>query len=104
MKKGTPNVIALSRTQANIYLVRAAQIQVEMRKAVVLERMPEKQIQLVGKQRISRQVWNLRKLVPVTQALQKNLHSVYDRVARVSRRNTLINCQNHQKTSLLVQE
>jgi hypothetical protein len=25
-------------------------------------------------------------------------------VARVSRRNTLINCQNHQKTSLLVEE
>ena len=46
---------------------------------VVSERIPGKQIQLVGKQRISRQVCNLRKSVLVTQALEKNLHSVYDR-------------------------
>jgi len=50
MKKETPHVIG---AQGNNYLVRTAQIQVEMRrKAVVLERMHGKQIQCVGKQRI----------------------------------------------------
>jgi hypothetical protein len=40
MKKETPHVIALSGAQGNNYLLRTAQIQVEMRrKAVVLERM-----------------------------------------------------------------
>jgi len=50
MKKGTPHVIG---AQVNNYLVRTAQMQVEMRKkAVVLERMHGKQIQHVGKLRI----------------------------------------------------
>jgi len=63
MKKGTPHVIG---AQVNNYLVRTAQMQVEMRrKAVVLERVKQvsdncerkqemhgKQIQHVGKLRI----------------------------------------------------
>lgn len=54
MKKETPHVIG---AQGNNYLVRTAQIQVEMRtKAVVLERVHEKQIQHVGKPRISQQI------------------------------------------------
>jgi hypothetical protein len=53
MKKETPHVIALSGAQGNNYLLRTAQIQVEMRrKVVVLERMHGKQIQHVGKLRI----------------------------------------------------
>jgi len=104
MKKGIPHVTVLTRTQTNLYLVRAAQIQVEMRNTVVLEKMPGKQIHVVGKQRISRQVCNLRKSVLVTQAPETNLHSFYNRVARSSKRNTPINCQNHQKMSLLVEE